>query len=134
MEADADTPKVAGSKPTNRSRVTNGSHLLPGTDGRSVWVRRLRDLIDLHMSDLGGADNISEAERSIVRRASTLEVELERLELRFATGEAEPADLDLYQRTSNTMRRHFEALGLQRRTRDVTDTIQSYINRGQQHG
>jgi hypothetical protein len=75
----------AETKPTARSRVTNGC-TLPGVDGRSTWVRRLRDLMGLHLSDLGGEEATSEAERSIVRRASTLTVELERLELRFATG------------------------------------------------
>src|SRR5690349_19554851 len=31
-----------------RSRITNGNALLPGVDGRSVWARRCRDVIDLH--------------------------------------------------------------------------------------
>jgi hypothetical protein len=48
--------------------------LLPGIDGRSAWVRRAKDIIALHLSDLGGFDNTSAAERSIVRRASTLTV------------------------------------------------------------
>lgn len=116
-------------KPQARSRVSNGSTVLPGVDGRSTWVRRLRDLIALHLSDLGGEDAVSEAERSIVRRASTLEVELERLEAKFATsGEADAADLDLYQRTSNTMRRHLESVGLQRRAKDVTPDLATYVN------
>jgi hypothetical protein len=104
-----------------RSRVTNGAAILPGVDGRSTWVRRLRDLMGLHLADLGGSDQVSEAERSIVRRAATLTVELERLELRFATaGEASVEDLDLYQRTANSLRRLLEAVGLERRLRDVT--------------
>jgi hypothetical protein len=45
---------------------------------------------------------ISAAEASIIRRAACLTVELERLELVFATTEAKPEDLDLYQRMSNT--------------------------------
>ena len=64
--------------------------LLPGIDGRSPWVRRCKDIIALHLSDLGGVDNTSAAERSIIRRAVVLTVELERLEARFAlAGEAE---------------------------------------------
>jgi len=55
--------------PTARSRVSNGNAVLPGVDGRSTWVRRLRDLIALHLSALGGDEAVSEAERSIVRRA-----------------------------------------------------------------
>jgi len=118
----------ASAKPTARSRVSNGSALLLGVDGRSTWVRRFRDLIALHVADLGGEDRVTEGERSIIRRASALEVELERLEAKFATsGEADPADLDLYQRTSNTMRRHLEAVGLERRQSDVTPPLHDYL-------
>jgi hypothetical protein len=107
-----------------RSRVSNGSALLPGVDGRSTWVRRLRDLIALHLSDLGGDDAVSEAERSIVRRIATLTVELERMEGGFAlAGEALPGQIDLYQRTANSLRRLLEAIGLERRKRDVTPTL-----------
>jgi hypothetical protein len=82
-----------------RSRITNGTALLPDVDGRSPWVRRVKDIIAAHLSDLGGEDNTSAAERSIVRRAATLTVELERLEGKFAlAGEADRLDLDLYQR------------------------------------
>jgi hypothetical protein len=51
---------------------------------RAQWVRRAKDIIAAHLSDLGGEDNTSEAERSIIRRASVLTVELERLETKFA--------------------------------------------------
>ena len=71
--------------------------------------------------DLGGVDNCSAAERSLVRRAAALSVELERLEVKFATaGEASIADLEAYGRASNTLRRLLEAVGLQRRPRDMT--------------
>ena len=112
--------EVEGQKSKARSRISNGSAILPGVDGRSTWVRRLRDLIALHLSDLGGDDVVSEAERSIIRRAAVLETELERLELAFAlAGEAEPAQIDLYQRTANSLRRLLESVGLQRRPREV---------------
>jgi hypothetical protein len=112
-----------------RSRMTNGSAVLPGVDGRSTWVRRLRDLIALHLSDLGGEDVASEAERSIIRRASTLTVELERLELAFATqGEATAEQLDLYQRTANSLRRLLESIGIKRVPRDVTPDLADIAN------
>jgi len=50
------------------------------------------------------------AERSIIRRASVLTVELERLEVKFASA-GEAADLDLYQRTAGNLRRLLEAVG-----------------------
>jgi hypothetical protein len=96
-------------------------------DGRSAWVRRCRDLIELHLNDLGGADRVSEAEHSIVRRIAVLTVELERLEATFATDGATPAALDLYNRGAGNLRRLFEAIGLERRPKDVTPDLQSYI-------
>jgi hypothetical protein len=111
-----------------RSRVTNGSALLPGVDGRSAWIRRCKDVIELHLADLGGDANTSAAERSIIRRASVLTVELEQLEAKFAqAGQASAEDLDLYQRTAGNLRRLFEAIGLQRRARDVSPTLSDLL-------
>jgi hypothetical protein len=121
MKSSADSTPIDVPKPQARSRVSNGSTVLPGVDGRSTWVRRLRDLIGLHLSDLGGDDAVSEAERSIIRRVATLTVELERMEAGFAVaGEAQPDQLELYQRTANSLRRLLEAIGVRRRPRDVT--------------
>jgi hypothetical protein len=101
--------------------VSNGAALLVGVDGRSTWVRRCKDVIALHLSDLGGSDNCSEAERSIIRRCAVITTELERLELKFAkAGEASDSDLDLYQRTAGNLRRLFDAIGIKRRPKDVT--------------
>ena len=119
MNTPADSAVEAVTKPEARSRVTNGAVLLPGIDGRSTWVRRCRDLIELHTSDLGGADAVSVAESAIVRRAAVIVVELEQMELSFAKGQASANDLDLYQRTSNSLRRLLESLGLKRRPRRV---------------
>jgi hypothetical protein len=118
-------PRVAPVKDPQRSRITNGSAFLPGTDGRSAWIRRAKDVLAAHLSDVPDA---SAAERSIIRRAAVLTTELERLEVRFATaGEANADDLDLYQRTANSLRRLLEAVGLQRRTRDVTPDLADYL-------
>lgn len=106
-----------------RSRITNGAAkglvVLPTADGRTQWVRRLRDVVSLHISDLGGESRISEAQRSIVRRAGTLTVELERMEQRFASagGCSDMESLDQYQRTSNTLRRLLESVGIQQKQR-----------------
>lgn len=120
---------VASLPPTQRSRISNGSALVVGVDGRSTWVRRLRDLVTLHVADLGGEGAISEAEKSIVRRAAVLTVELERLEARFAAAAecADKDDLDLYQRTAGNLRRLLEAVGLQRRAKDVTPSLSDYL-------
>jgi hypothetical protein len=123
-----DRPTVRRRKDPLKSRITNGSALLPGVDGRSSWVRRAKDIVAAHLSDLGGADNTSAAERSVIRRASTLTVELERLETKFAkAGEASLDDLEIYQRCANSLRRLLEAIcsGIlqYRRPRDVTPSL-----------
>jgi hypothetical protein len=114
-----------GDERYGKSRITNGSALLPGVDGRNAWVRRAKDIIALHLSDLAGEDKTSAAERSIVRRAAVLTVQLEQLEARFAlaNGEASANELDLYARTSSTLRRLLEAVGLQRRAKDIGPTF-----------
>ena len=129
--------RVADTSLLNRSRVTNGQELLPGVDGRSVWARRLRDVIHLHTDDKGGDDELSEAERSILRRASVLTVELEYQEARFATlrseGRAPSAnDLDLYSRLAGNLRRLLESVGLNRRARyagrQVIGDVEGYLD------
>ena len=114
-----------------RSCVTNGRHHVLGreVDGRSATMRRFRDLIQLHVSDLGGEDLISESERRLIRRAAMLTLQCELLDQKFALseGEASVIDLDRYQRASNSLRRLLETLGLQRRQRDVTPSVEDYV-------
>jgi hypothetical protein len=84
-------------------------------------VRRAKELIDSHTAALGGVDNVSPAESALVRRSAVLIVELERLERIFAlAGQADADSLDLYARVAGNLRRLLEAVGLQRRSRDVT--------------
>lgn len=124
------SPRHRPAKDPLRTRVGNGSVLLPGVSGRSVWVRRAKELIGDHIADLGGVDNCSAAEQSIIRRACVLTVELERLEVRFAlAGEASADDIDLYARVSANLRRLLESVGLQRRPRNVgTATLSDYLS------
>jgi hypothetical protein len=117
-----DTPEAAPRK--GRSKVSNGRVLIAGVDQRSPWVRRCKDILREHVADLGGVDNCSAAERSIIRRAAVLTTELERLETKFATaGQADAGDLETYQRCANSLRRLLEAVGLQRRPRDISPTL-----------
>jgi len=119
---------VAGTSPDrtrvgSRARVRAGQ-LLGGVDGRSWWVRRARTIIRELVADLGGLENTSAAKRAICRRIAVLEIELERLEHKFAMlpddVAADPTDVDLYQRTSGGWRRLLETIGIERRPRDVT--------------
>jgi len=122
-----------------RSAITSGRamFLVDDVDGRSKFSRRVSDLLAAHVSDLGGEDNISEAERSLVRRAVMLTVQLEMMEHRWASaseGEASPKQLMAYQTTTNSLRRTLETLGLQRRAKDVTPTLSEYLRARQTNG
>src|SRR5262249_13606947 len=111
-----------------RSRITNGSAFVLGTDQRNPWIRRCKDISAAHLSDLGGDDNVSEAQRSLVRRIGVLTTQLERLERRFAqaNGQATASDLDLYVRASGNLRRILQTIGLERRAKPVP-TMQEFL-------
>jgi hypothetical protein len=57
-----------------RSRVTNGSKLFLTGLQTTAASRRLGDVLRAIVSDLGGPDNLSEAERQLSRRAASLSV------------------------------------------------------------
>jgi DNA polymerase/3'-5' exonuclease PolX len=121
---EANRPEVGPRK--GKSALTNGKRLLLGVDHRNPWVRRFKDLLNQYIADLGGADNCSAAERSILRRASVLETELERMETKFALAvergsEVSIDNLDAYARIAANHRRQLEAVGLQRRPREVQE-------------
>ena len=102
--------------PNNLSRVTSGNAFFVVGDGRSAWGRRFKDLIYLHCEDLGGWDNLSEFQLSLVRRVASLECVLEKWEAELAEGAA--VDIDVYARVASHLRRIVETLGLKRVVRD----------------
>jgi len=114
-----------------RSSLTNGRYLLADCDHRSSWARRLRDLVSGHYADMGNADNISQAEQVLVRRAAMLTLQLEMMEAKWAAsndGEATLKQLETYQRASNSLHRLLSGLGLQRRPKNVTPpSLQEYL-------
>jgi hypothetical protein len=106
-----------------RSRVTNMRQLFVASrKGDTAWARRFKDLLADLASDLGGFENISTAEFTLVRRAAFLTLQLELLEARGAEhgGEVSAKSLALYGRITGNLRRVLQALGLQRRPRDIT--------------
>jgi hypothetical protein len=80
-----------------------------------------------HVADLGGADLLSEAQFSLIRRAAAIETELERLDAQLSRGE--PVDMDSYARVAGHLRRLFETIGLKRVPRDVMPSLGEYLDR-----
>jgi hypothetical protein len=101
-----------------RSAVSTGRRVfVDDGDGNGRWARRYRDLQASHISDLGGRDLLSEAQLSLVRRASAIECELEGYEGKLSQGV--PIDIDVFCRAAGHLRRIFESLGLQRQAKPV---------------
>ena len=92
-----------------RSALSNGSDLiLEGVDKRLAWSKRLRDLQGDITSDLGGEDNLSCAERVLIKRASFLNLQLEMMEACYVEhqdGIATSRQLHDYNRSCNTVRK-----------------------------
>jgi hypothetical protein len=113
----------------NRSRITSGRSLLPhGVEMGGVWERRWSDLIRLFVDELGGDNVVSQAQRSLVRRIATIQVQLERYEQTFAEQETGGSvrQLDSYVKLSNTLRRILVTVGIKRVPRDIPD-LKDYI-------
>jgi hypothetical protein len=110
-----------------RSRVSNGKTLFLEGDQRSKASRRFRDILSAIVSDLGGADRLSEGQRQLARRCSLLAVECELIEAAAVKGEE--IDLEAYGVMTDRLGRAFQRLGLKRVPRDITPTVDSYLAR-----
>ncbi|MCT7375734.1 hypothetical protein [Chelativorans salis] len=120
----ADSVTVTTPPPTARSAVANGSRLfVEGLDGRSALARRYRDLVASFTTDIGG--DPSESQKQLIRRAASLSTWCEAQEVRLANGE----DIEIGPLTTaaNSLRRILQDIGLERRARDVTPDLRTYL-------
>src|SRR5260221_13400597 len=87
--------------------------------------RTTTELINRVEADLGGADQLSAAEQQIIRHAALTAAMLEDLATRWLGGL--PIDPGLFATLTNSERRLYETVGLKRRARDVTPSLEGYI-------
>ena len=127
MESQAVTCRPTKRSPTNRSAVSNGSKSFVDGDGRGQWARRHRDLVELHVADLGPPETLSEAQMSLCRRAATLEAQLEAAEGALSKGD--PVNLDEYARVTGHLRRVLETLGIKRATKTIDNPLVDHFSR-----
>ena len=125
-------PGLARAKRRPRSAITSGRQLFVGGNPNSAWSRRYYDLCSHHIADISrglGRNVLSEAQLSLIRRACSLECELERLDALLSLGEA--VNLNEYGRATSHLRRLFEVLGVERKPRDLLfePTPDDYIAR-----
>lgn len=110
---------------------TKGQHctaFIPGigqVDGRTRPAKAYEATVEALVSDLGGPDAISRAELEIVRRAAGLGVLAMQIESRIVAGEDVAATE--HATVCNAQARLLARLGLQRRPRDVTPTLDAYL-------
>src|SRR4029077_14802430 len=83
----ADPAPVERRSSKQRSRMTNGTALLPDIDGRSAIARRFKDITSAILADQGGADQCSESRLQLIRRFAAAAVLAEQIESRLANGE-----------------------------------------------
>jgi hypothetical protein len=96
-----------------------------GVDSRTAYARRYRDILAQLTADIGG--DPSEAQAIIIRRATQLAVWCEQAEAEAAGGN--PLNIGEYATATNTLRRRLLDLGLERRMRDITPSIDTYLKR-----
>jgi hypothetical protein len=96
-----------------RSRVTNGSKLIAGVDGRSAEARRYRDVAIALADDLGGQDKLTESSKILVRQAAALTMQVEGLQSKIVAGEE--VNIEQLTRLSNVLGRTLHRLGVKKR-------------------
>ena len=121
----ADRKRVAERKSHGRSRVSNGVDVLPDVDGRSVIARRYRDIVNAIVGDQGGIDHISEVRLQLIRRFAAAAVLAEQMEAALARGQK--IDIDKHAVLSSTLVRIAQRLGLDRRAKNVTPSLNEYL-------
>ncbi|MBC7180156.1 MAG: hypothetical protein H5U14_08705 [Roseovarius sp.] len=110
--------------PQFSTRRGTGAIALAGVDGRSLMARRFREITSGIESDLGG--DLTEAQKHLTARAACLACWCEEREAELARGE--DFDASQYSAVTNALRRLLSDLGIERRARDVTPDLQSYIS------
>ena len=104
--------------PATRSRVTNGSELLPGVSGNAPLYRRYKDILAALVSDLGGAGQLSEACLQLCRRLAGHSCLAEAMEAKVVNGET--IDLQEYALMTSNSVRVASRIGIERIARDIS--------------
>ncbi|KAB0676706.1 hypothetical protein [Aureimonas leprariae] len=114
---------IGRSKPQARAKISNKFGLLPDVDGRSLIMRRYKDILAQLVVDIGG--DPSEAQTIIARRACTIAVWCEQAEASMANGNG--IDIGEFTTATNALRRLLSDLGLERRAKNVTPDVRGYM-------
>ncbi len=122
-----DGSRRGGVTPAFRTAEINGNVYLLTRAGRKIDLRtnasrHFVSLIEGLIADLGGLANVSVAEMELVRRAAALGVDLAYQESQ-ALHDNDNLDPHIYRTMAQAQRNILQALGLRRRTRDITPRL-----------
>jgi hypothetical protein len=110
-------------KPVARSRVGNGKVLLTGIDTHSREYREYRDAVADLVEHLGS--NPTAVQRAIVEEAAGLIVWCRNARLALLKGE--DFDVGKYTTATNSLRRLLADIGQERKLKDITPDLHSYL-------
>ncbi|MET0723167.1 MAG: hypothetical protein ABWY64_20425 [Tardiphaga sp.] len=119
----------AGAGPIQAGNGSDGGRMRPlsleDLDRRTRAYQRIKETRAEVISDLGGEDQLSTLERIAADNVAMLDTMLKDVSARWLHGEAiDAADIATLQ---NTFNRTAAALGWQRRSRDVTPSLDAYL-------
>ena len=103
----------------------NGTVILPGVDGRCLVARRYRDITSAVIADQGGLTRMSEARQQLIRRFAAAAVIAGQIEARLANGEQ--VNIQEHALLSSTLTRLASRIGIDRRMRTITPSLQEYL-------
>jgi hypothetical protein len=95
-------------------------------DPKSELTLRLCELLAGITGDLGGRENMSTSQALLAQRCAWITVQCELLERRASAGET--FDVTAYSTMMGHLSRTLNLLGLKRQSRDVTPTLQDYLD------
>ena len=118
-----DRPQVALPPMQARTRLGTGSSAVANVDGRTHGGRRFRELAADLAHHLGGSP--TPPQQAIIQRAAALIIWCEGQETALANG----ADFDVaaFTTAANSLRRLLADLGLDRRLKDVTPSLEQFL-------
>lgn len=120
---------IAKPKPQGATRIGTQGTILAGVDMRTHGGRRFKELCADLVDHLAG--EVTAPQLAIIRRAAALSVWCEEQEAAQASGE--DFDVERFNGATNTLRRLLADLGLERKARDVTPDLATYL-RGRANG
>lgn len=117
------SPLIAKPKPQGATRLGTGGTALAGVDMRTHGGRRYKELAADLVHHLGGDPTAPQF--AIIRRAAALAVWCEQQE----SAQAQGGDFDVaaYTTAANTLRRLLGDLGLERRLKDATPSLDQFL-------